>query len=56
MRQTQARYTMYTMSQKTIILTVILFALIVLGMFTFARIRSTELEAVGDLKLRTVLV
>jgi Tfp pilus assembly protein PilX len=33
------------MSQKTIILTVILFALIVLGMFTFARLRSAELQA-----------
>jgi len=32
------------MSQKTIILTVILFALIVLGMFTYARLRSYELN------------
>lgn len=32
------------MSQKTIILTVILFALIVFGMFTFARLRSIELD------------
>lgn len=31
-----------TMSQKTIILTVILFALIVIGMFTFAKLRSSE--------------
>jgi Tfp pilus assembly protein PilX len=32
------------MNQKTIILTVILFALIVLGMFTYARLRSAELS------------
>ncbi|MBP6924552.1 MAG: hypothetical protein KBC62_04825 [Candidatus Pacebacteria bacterium] len=49
------------MSQKTIILTVILFTLIVLGMFTFARIRSAELHtSLPDGKLnnslRTVLV
>lgn len=49
------------MSQKTIILTVILFTLIVLGMFTFARIRSTELQtSLPVLKfdnfLRTILV
>lgn len=49
------------MSQKTIILTVILFTLIVLGMFTFARIRSTELQSfVPDIKgnnfFRTILV
>lgn len=37
-------YTYVSMSQKTIILTVILFALIVLGMFTFARLRSLELQ------------
>ncbi|MEN9920933.1 MAG: hypothetical protein RL538_826 [Candidatus Parcubacteria bacterium] len=33
------------MSQKTIILTVILFALIVIGMFTYAKIRSYELNS-----------
>ena len=33
------------MSQKTVILTVILFALIVLGMFTYARLRSYELNS-----------
>lgn len=33
------------MSQKTVILTVILFALIVIGMFTYARIRSYELNS-----------
>ena len=32
------------MSQKTIVLTVILFALIVVGMFLYARLRSAELE------------
>ena len=32
------------MSQKTILLTVILFALIVVGMFMYARMRSTELS------------
>lgn len=40
------------MSQKTIILTVILFALIVAGMFMYARIRHTELSRtalVGEL-------
>ncbi len=46
------------MSQKTVILTVILFALIVIGMFTFAKIRSNELGGVFDsfLLLRTPLV
>lgn len=39
------RYTINDMSQKTIILTVILFALIVLGMFTYARLRSAELQS-----------
>ena len=34
------------MSQKTIILTVLLFALIVVGMFTYARLRHHELKAV----------
>lgn len=33
------------MSQKTIVLTVILFALIVIGMFMFATIRNAELQA-----------
>jgi Tfp pilus assembly protein PilX len=33
------------MSQKTIVLTVILFALIVIGMFVFATLRSAELQA-----------
>lgn len=43
------------MSQKTIILTVILFALIVLGMFTYARIRSFELqEDRAELPLQSV--
>lgn len=32
------------MSQKTIVLTVILFALIVVGMFLYARLRSAELD------------
>lgn len=32
------------MSQKTIVLTVILFALIVIGMFMYARLRSSELD------------
>ena len=32
------------MSQKTIVLTVILFALIVVGMFLYARLRHTELS------------
>ncbi len=36
------------MSQKTIILTVILFALIVVGMFTFAKLRSQELSGMLD--------
>lgn len=45
------------MSQKTIILTVILFSLIVLGMFTYARIRSTELQtSLPEDLLRSVLV
>lgn len=33
------------MSQKTIVLTVILFALIVIGMFVFATLRNAELQA-----------
>ena len=33
------------MSQKTIVLTVILFALIVTGMFVFATLRNAELQA-----------
>ena len=33
------------MSQKTIVLTVILFALIVVGMFVFATLRNAELQA-----------
>jgi hypothetical protein len=37
------------MSQKTIILTVILFALIVIGMFTFAKLRSNETSMVPSL-------
>lgn len=32
------------MSQKTVILTVILFALIVIGMFTYAHLRSLEVS------------
>jgi hypothetical protein len=32
------------MSQKTVILTVILFALIVVGMFIFARLRHAEIS------------
>lgn len=32
------------MSQKTIVLTVILFALIVIGMFVFATLRNAELQ------------
>lgn len=32
------------MSQKTIILTVLLFALIVVGMFTYARLRHHEIK------------
>ena len=34
------------MSQKTIVLTVILFALIVTGMFVFATLRNAELQAI----------
>jgi Tfp pilus assembly protein PilX len=37
-------YVTVDMNQKTIILTVILFALIVVGMFTFAKLRSSELQ------------
>lgn len=33
------------MSQKTIVLTVILFTLIVIGMFVFATLRNAELQA-----------
>jgi hypothetical protein len=36
------------MSQKTIILTVILFALIVIGMFTFAKLRSQEIDSAAQ--------
>jgi hypothetical protein len=32
------------MNQKTVVLTVILFALIVIGMFIFARLRHAELS------------
>lgn len=32
------------MSQKTIILTVILFALIVIGMFVYAKLRTAEMR------------
>ncbi len=46
------------MSQKTIILTVVLFALIVIGMFTFAKLRSNELGGMfeGSLLSNTRLV
>jgi Tfp pilus assembly protein PilX len=33
------------MNQKTVILTIILFTLIVLGMFVYARMRSNEMNA-----------
>ncbi|MEY2664970.1 MAG: hypothetical protein RLZZ480_75 [Candidatus Parcubacteria bacterium] len=33
------------MSQKTIILTVVLFALIVVGMFMYAKLRSSETKS-----------
>lgn len=35
------------MSQKTIILTVVLFAIIVIGMFVYAHMRSAELDTVS---------
>ena len=46
-------YNIYTdtMSQKTIILSVILFALIVIGMFTFAKLRSNELGGMFESSL-----
>ena len=37
------------MSQKTIILTVILFALIVIGMFAYARLRHSEITSTAFL-------
>ena len=40
-----------SMSQKTIILTIILFALIVIGMFTYARIRHSEIGDTAFLEL-----
>lgn len=43
------------MSQKTIILTVILFALIVFGMFIFARLRSVELDEQSLLNISRML-
>lgn len=39
------------MSQKTIILTIILFALIVIGMFAYARIRHSEISSTAFLGL-----
>lgn len=41
------------MSQKTIILTFILFALIVVGMFTYAKLRSAESQT-GLVRVFTV--
>lgn len=38
----------FMMSQKTIILTVLLFALIVVGMFTYARLRHHEIKGGGQ--------
>lgn len=37
------------MNQKTIILTIILFGLIVVGMFIFARIRHSEISQLAPL-------
>jgi len=36
------------MSQKTVILTVVLFALIVIGMFTYAHMRKGEIGLAND--------
>ncbi len=44
-RLNNAIYFIDGMSQKTVILTIVLFALIVIGMFTYASLKKSEVKA-----------